>query len=625
MSHKARFVHLTILNLAVLAAPAAPLGTTFTYQGQLQQSNSPVTGLYDFRFSLWDGALGGSLIGATQAVNGVPVSGGVFTVPLDFGPAAFNGEARWLEIALRTSAGAGTFAPLAPRQALTATPYALQAVSAAQVAATNLIGILSDGQIPTNVSRLDYNQVFTGSNLFTGPNVMTNANNQFAGRFTGLFTGAFAGDGSGLTNLPIASGSSNQAMSWTPLFAAGPVSAAANNGYLAGGASRVTLTLPASPAVGDVIRVAGAGVGGWRILQGASDQIILTQPMGCAAGFDWTSNGPLAVWRGLAASADGTKVVAVARLGVTATSTDSGGTWTPRNNGGDWDAVACSADGTKVVAGGVSGGIFTSGNSGIDWTPHAVGIANLTAFASSADGNKLVAATHGGYIYTSTDAGTSWTPHAAVRDWSGVACSADGVRVVAVAHGTLIYTSVDSGVSYTQHGPSKYWAGVASSADGSRLVAIDSGESGSGGQIYVSADSGLSWVARGPVKAWAGVASSADGSRLFAVENGMGGANTGEIYLSTDYGSGWSAHGPQQGWRCVATSTSGGRAVAAAAWPHDAGPPEDALGPIYTSSGTTTVGPAGGLIGGLDEAVELLYMGNNQFRVLSHEGTISAF
>lgn len=35
--------------------------------------------------------------------------------------------------------------------------------------------------------------------------------------------------------------------------------AKSNTGYLAGSASRVTVTLPASPSVGDVIRVSGVG------------------------------------------------------------------------------------------------------------------------------------------------------------------------------------------------------------------------------------------------------------------------------------------------------------------------------------------------------------------------------
>src|SRR5205823_1688788 len=43
---------------------------------------------------------------------------------LDFGTGAFQGSARWLELAVRPTGG-GTFTTLSPRQALTAAPYAL--------------------------------------------------------------------------------------------------------------------------------------------------------------------------------------------------------------------------------------------------------------------------------------------------------------------------------------------------------------------------------------------------------------------------------------------------------------------------------------------------------------------
>jgi hypothetical protein len=45
------------------------------------------------------------------------------------------------------------------------------------------------------------------------------------------------------------------------------------NGYIANNASLVTMTLPASAAVGDILRVAGLGVGGWKIAQNASQVI----------------------------------------------------------------------------------------------------------------------------------------------------------------------------------------------------------------------------------------------------------------------------------------------------------------------------------------------------------------
>jgi hypothetical protein len=58
-----------------------------------------------------------------------------------FGANAFNGDARWLEIAVRCPAGSGAYTTLNPRQPLTATPYALFAASAAEVSWSGLLGI----------------------------------------------------------------------------------------------------------------------------------------------------------------------------------------------------------------------------------------------------------------------------------------------------------------------------------------------------------------------------------------------------------------------------------------------------------------------------------------------------
>src|SRR5215467_6517862 len=96
--------------------------TAFTYQGKLAAGGSPANGSYDLQFALFDSNAGGLQIGQTQTVANVPVSGGVFSVTLDFGPAAFNGAARFLEIGTRTS-GAGTFTLLTPRQPISPTPY----------------------------------------------------------------------------------------------------------------------------------------------------------------------------------------------------------------------------------------------------------------------------------------------------------------------------------------------------------------------------------------------------------------------------------------------------------------------------------------------------------------------
>jgi hypothetical protein len=132
----------------------APLSTSFTYQGQLRQGGNPVNGTCDFQFSLWDAASGGAQIGTTQTATNVTVSNGLFTVQLDFGSAAFTGDARWLEIAVRCPAGSGSYTTLTPRQALTPAPYALALPglwTQQNATSPNLIGGYSGNRVTAGV------------------------------------------------------------------------------------------------------------------------------------------------------------------------------------------------------------------------------------------------------------------------------------------------------------------------------------------------------------------------------------------------------------------------------------------------------------------------------------------
>jgi hypothetical protein len=120
---------------------AAALGSGFTYQGQLNRANNAATGTCDFQFSLWDALSGGTQVSTTKLASAVALTKGLFTVQLDFGAGAFNGDARWLQIAVRCPAGSGAFTTLEPRQALTPSPYALRATSAGSVPWTGISGV----------------------------------------------------------------------------------------------------------------------------------------------------------------------------------------------------------------------------------------------------------------------------------------------------------------------------------------------------------------------------------------------------------------------------------------------------------------------------------------------------
>jgi len=101
-----------------------PLGSAFTYQGQLKQAGIQVNDTADFRFLLFDSETGGNQVSSILNSYNVSVVNGLFTAELDFGVSVFNGDARWLQVGVRVPAGGGTYTWLMPRQPLTAVPYA---------------------------------------------------------------------------------------------------------------------------------------------------------------------------------------------------------------------------------------------------------------------------------------------------------------------------------------------------------------------------------------------------------------------------------------------------------------------------------------------------------------------
>lgn len=107
----------------------APLSSGFTYQGSLDSGGAPANGSYDLQFKLFNSL--SVQVGSTTCADNVSVVDGLFTVQLDFGVDVFNGEARSLEVGVRSdnvsgNCAVGVYTTLAARQPLTAAPYALQ-------------------------------------------------------------------------------------------------------------------------------------------------------------------------------------------------------------------------------------------------------------------------------------------------------------------------------------------------------------------------------------------------------------------------------------------------------------------------------------------------------------------
>lgn len=262
-------IRTALIILFTLALPfgwplqAAPLGSTFNYQGRLTYNGAPANGIYDLRFAVFDSTnLPGTQIAGPITNSATAVTNGLFTVPLDFGPSAFDGSSRWLEIAVRTNGGAA-FTSLNPREPLSAAPYALFAPNAGSAAtavtansvANNAVSgaAIATGQVVKSLNGLqDAVALAAGANVSfatnantltiaatgggastgwsTNGNAGTSPANNFIGTTDGqplvikasrvgintnnpqatlqvngtLLAASFTGDGSGLTNVPAA-------------------------------------------------------------------------------------------------------------------------------------------------------------------------------------------------------------------------------------------------------------------------------------------------------------------------------------------------------------------------------------------------------------------------------------
>lgn len=238
----ARLVLLVVLSVVIPRTVAAgpPGPGAFTLQGQLRQDGAPVTGPVDLRFLLYDALVDGDQVGETLVA---PAFGdfddeGRFTVDLDFGPDAFPGGPRWLEIQVGDTV-------LSPRQPIMPAPYAMRALAVTAVA---------DGAL---------------SGMYSNPIALSNPANAFSGSGAGLTDLSAAAITTGILGGAHLAGAYHQALSLTNVnnvfagdgFALTGLNAAALTGVLPDGAlagaysGAVSFTNPANSFAGS-----GAGL-----------------------------------------------------------------------------------------------------------------------------------------------------------------------------------------------------------------------------------------------------------------------------------------------------------------------------------------------------------------------------
>jgi hypothetical protein len=198
LQHKNSFV-LVVAAFSILLGTSVALAqtTSFTYQGRLTDGGTAANGNYDLQFVLFDSLSGGAQVGATQTLNTVAVSNGVFTVSLDFGANSFPGANRFLEISARPTGG--SFTLLTPRQQITSTPYAVRSLGATSADtannATQLGGVAAANYVQTSDSRLsDPRPPTPGSSNYIQNSASPQASSNFNISGNGTVAGTLSGN-----------------------------------------------------------------------------------------------------------------------------------------------------------------------------------------------------------------------------------------------------------------------------------------------------------------------------------------------------------------------------------------------------------------------------------------------
>lgn len=111
-----RRTHIAVAALWSLIGVSVAYSQAFTYQGFLRVNGAPQTGTFNMRFTLFSVPNGGTPLGNGPIALSVPVTSGLFTVSLNFGPLTlWGGAPRWLQIEVANPPNSTNYVPLNPR------------------------------------------------------------------------------------------------------------------------------------------------------------------------------------------------------------------------------------------------------------------------------------------------------------------------------------------------------------------------------------------------------------------------------------------------------------------------------------------------------------------------------
>lgn len=233
-------VSFALLTLLFCVPIVQAQSTAFTYQGKLSTGGSPAGGTYDIQFKIFDALTDGTQQGATITNPTVGVTGGIFTIALDFGTGVFDGTPRFLEICVRPAGSPDPYTVLAPRQVFLSTPYSVRSLRATQadssLDSSNLGGIAASEYVTTSSvgntfiknDETPQNANFNISGNGTLGGALT-ANTVTAQTATGLF-GLTHTDGTTSVGTYIGGSGSGAAGGWLGTISNSPLHLFTNNG-----------------------------------------------------------------------------------------------------------------------------------------------------------------------------------------------------------------------------------------------------------------------------------------------------------------------------------------------------------------------------------------------------------